>query len=57
MSASDPINLVGIVTPGVRLSALCGEVVDVLGAATDTSAVEPVSVVGAVNVRPQGSHR
>ena len=31
VSAADPLNLVGIVTPGQRISALSGEIVTVLG--------------------------
>ena len=33
LAAADPLNLVGIVTPGARVSALSGAVVDVLGPA------------------------
>ena len=44
--AADPLNLVGIVTPGARVSALSGEMVDLLEAATDTRAVEQVGVAG-----------
>ena len=38
VSAADPLNLVGIVTPGARVSALSGEIVDVLGSAAPAEA-------------------
>ena len=34
VTAADPLNLVGIVTPGPRVSTLAGVVVDVLGQKT-----------------------
>ncbi len=44
VAAADPLNLVGIITPGPRVSPLSGERVDVLGVAgTETSETYPVS--------------
>ena len=31
ISAADPLNLIGIVTPGARVSALSGDIVEVIG--------------------------
>ena len=45
VSPADPLNLVGIVTPGARVSALSGEIVDVLGPAV--APAEAPSKIGA----------
>ena len=45
VSAADPMNLAGVVTPGARVSALSGETVDLLPRAPASSRVDAAAVV------------
>ncbi len=51
-AAADPLNLVGVITPGPRVSALAGVVLDVLTGAPQTAdAVRPADQEGRLHVR------